>query len=923
MSDLISADTASPCAPSRGMPAQQLHISLDTPLPKEVAVGAGTALFLAGTCFCPAARIETLELVVDGVVQPLLASGMPRLDFFRALHPRLDPFATDGLERDPDSPEDPLLHSYRSGFWGIASIRTDGGRREIEIMLRARLERGERAEGKVAAVEVVEVADVPVAADWPDGPGRDSVAICMATYNPPPELFRRQIESIRAQSHRNWVCVVSDDWSTEEGFSVIRRELDRDSRFIVSRAPRRLGFFGNFERALAMAPPDARFVAMADQDDCWNPDKLSTLVEAIGNAQLVYSDARVVTRTGELISGTYWNQRRNNHSDLLSLLVANAVTGAASLMRRELLDYALPFPPVQFAHFHDHWVGLTALTLGEIAFVDRPLYDYVQHGEASLGHAAANRMLRLRDRLVAQRDPRERIRMWRLHYFVDVCRLLLLATILELRCGDRMSASKRRTLEKFMATEHSLGPLLHLAARGARELVGRPETLGAEWMLLHAFAWRRLLSASVRDRPQRRARLDAVPPPTLALKPARVAARGVAQEIADKIAPLDLAVSGAAPVRINLLIPTLDLEHFFGGYIAKLNLAKRLAARGLRVRLVTVDPVPPLPHSWRQQIEAYGGLDGLFESVEVEFGRGPSPLELSPEDGFIATTWWTAHIAAAALRTLGRERFVYLIQEYEPFTFPMGAYAALAAQSYRFAHVGLFSTELLRSYFRRHGLGVYDAGADAGDGRSLAFENAITPVEPPTVEELAGRNPRRLLFYARPEPHAARNMFELGVLALSRVLEEGYFGRGWEMHGIGTVRGLRTIQLGGGLTLELLPRSKQRAYAQLLREHDVGLALMYTPHPSLVPIEMASAGMITVTNSFENKTPEAMAAISPNIIAGEPSIDGIAAGLRAAAADAEDIDRRVAGSNIAWSRDWAQTFDERVLEWVAASLARG
>ena len=54
--------------------------------------------------------------------------------------------------------------------------------------------------------------------------------------------------------------------------------------------------------------------------------------------------------------------------------------------------------------------------------------------------------------------------------------------------------------------------------------------------------------------------------------------------------------------------------------------------------------------------------------------------------------------------------------------------------------------------------------------------------------------------------------------------------------------------------LELLPRADQRAYAELLRDHDVGLALMYTPHPSLVPIEMASAGMLVVTNSFENKT---------------------------------------------------------------------
>ena len=70
----------------------------------------------------------------------------------------------------------------------------------------------------------------------------------------------------------------------------------------------------------------------------------------------------------------------------------------------------------------------------------------------------------------------------------------------------------------------------------------------------------------------------------------------------------------------------------------------------------------------------------------------------------------------------------------------------------------------------------------------------------------------------------------------------------------------------------------------MLRDHDVGLALMYTPHPSLVPIEMASAGMLTVTNSFENKTAEAMTAISSNLITAEPSIDGVAAALAEAAA---------------------------------------
>ncbi len=920
---LSTAASPTSLSPSRGVPVPELHVSLDSALPKEVAVGAGTALFVAGTCFCPRARIRSLTLVVGGEPQPLMAYGMPRLDLFASLHPRLDPFDTAELAADPGSAEDPKLLSYRSGFWGIAKIVPDPARASCQIRLRAQLEGGAVVETELAGIATTQARGGRARVRWPEGPQRESIAICMATYNPPINLFRRQVESIRAQTHRNWICLVSDDCSTGETFAALRRELDGDPRFIVSRSPRRLGFFNNFERALAMAPADARFVAMADQDDCWHPDKLETLLQAIDGAQLVYSDARVVARNGDLISDTYWSRRRNNHSDLLSLLVANAVTGAASLMRRDVLDYALPFPPAQFAHFHDHWIALTALALGEIRFVDRPLYDYVQHGEASLGHAAANRMIGLRERLLGQRGAHERVRMWRLHYFVDVCRLMQVAAILDLRCADRMTASRRRVLRRFLATDRSLASLLRLALRGARELVGPPETLGAEWMLFHAFAWRRLLDASVRERPRRRLRLDAVPPPSLALRPARTGPVGVAHEIADKIAPLDLAVSDTAPARVNLLIPTVDLQHFFGGYIAKLNLAKRLAERGLRVRLVTVDPVGPLPRDWKRAIESYSGLDGLFERVEVELGRGPSPLEVSQVDKFIATTWWTAHIAASALRSLGARRFVYLIQEYEPFTFPMGTYAALASQSYHFDHFALFSTELLRDYFRRHRIGVYAAGRAAGDRDSLAFQNAITAVEPPTADELASRRTRKLLFYARPEPHAARNMFELGVLALSHALEQGCFQGRWELHGIGTVRGTRTLPLSGGAALELQPRSEQRAYAELLREHDVGLALMYTPHPSLVPIEMAAAGMLTVTNTFENKTPEAMAAISPNIIAVEPSVQAVADGLRDAVAGAEDHGRRIRGGEVRWSTDWAQTFDDRLLAGVAEALADG
>src|SRR5262249_57433615 len=140
-------------------------------------------------------------------------------------------------------------------------------------------------------------------------------------------------------------------------------------------------------RALSMTPANADYVTLCDQDDHWHPEKLARLVEGIGSAQLVYSDARIVTPAGELVRSSYWTERRNNYTNFGSLLLANSVTGAASLFRRELVDDALPFPPKHAGPFHDHWLAIVALARGEIVYVDEPLYDYVQHGDAVIGHS--------------------------------------------------------------------------------------------------------------------------------------------------------------------------------------------------------------------------------------------------------------------------------------------------------------------------------------------------------------------------------------------------------------------------------------------------------------------------------------------------------------------------------------------------------
>jgi glycosyltransferase involved in cell wall biosynthesis len=315
------------------------------------------------------------------------------------------------------------------------------------------------------------------------------VAICMATFEPDPRLLEHQIGSIREQTHEDWVCLVSDDGSSPERLAHLRELIAGDERFELSVGAERLGFYANFERALGMVPAEAEFVALADQDDRWYPDKLEALLAGRGEAQLVYSDMRIVDEEGGVVSDSFWRERRNNYTNLASLLLANTVTGAASLFRRELLELVLPFPEPVGDPFHDQWIAAVALAGGEIAYVERPLYDYVQHGGAARGHEAAMRPWDA-GRLLDGRDPGGSLRQIRSHadrsYEANVRRIALSAREIEARIGGAMEPGKARAVRRLAGLDRSLAAAPWLALRSLRRLAGHNETMGIELSLLAA-----------------------------------------------------------------------------------------------------------------------------------------------------------------------------------------------------------------------------------------------------------------------------------------------------------------------------------------------------------------------------------------------------------------------------------------------------
>jgi hypothetical protein len=444
----------------------ELVANLESPLPASLPAGTGTALYLSGTCFHRRTRIAALAILVDGARHRPAAFRMPRPDVF-----------------DADAA------GFRSGFWGTVPIAARAEPGAIELALAARPARGAELRAPLGRIEIVPPEPRAGAVD----PGL--IAVCMATYEPEIPLFRRQVDSLRSQTDRRWVCVISDDCSSTERWEQLRAVVAGDPRFVTSRSERRRGFYGNFERALTLAPAQAGLLALCDQDDVWLPEKLAVLRGALGAAQMVYSDQRLVDAEGRVLRDTLWEWRRNNHTDIASLLIANTITGAATLFRREVADLALPFPDAPGVQFHDHWLGLVALASGDVEYVDRPLYDYVQHGRAVFGEVAGDRGRRTGV-----------LRGGRGAYFLGYVMRGVQAQALLVRCGSRLTGAKRRALRRYVAAERSPAAFAWLALRPLRALVGRNETLGSEADLVRGIVWRWLVAllATGARRPGRR-----------------------------------------------------------------------------------------------------------------------------------------------------------------------------------------------------------------------------------------------------------------------------------------------------------------------------------------------------------------------------------------------------------------------------------
>ena len=207
--------------------------------------------------------------------------------------------------------------------------------------------------------------------------------IVMAVYRPDPALLERQIQSIQNQSFGDWNCLVGIDGDDHTAVALVEHLTNGDSRFLIRSFRENVGVYRHFERLLTTAG-DVAWVALADQDDVWHPEKLSVLLTALAipGVAAASCQARVVDADGSPLGATH-----RRHMTLDQALMVNQMTGAFTVLSPEVVANSLPFPDGTSTAVHDHWLAVVACALGRIDVVPARLVDYVQHGSNVIGEA--------------------------------------------------------------------------------------------------------------------------------------------------------------------------------------------------------------------------------------------------------------------------------------------------------------------------------------------------------------------------------------------------------------------------------------------------------------------------------------------------------------------------------------------------------
>ncbi len=224
------------------------------------------------------------------------------------------------------------------------------------------------------------------------------VSVVVAAYNGE-RFVSEQLESIKDQTRQPDEVIICDDRSTDQTAELIADFIKHNNleNWHFFTAQNNQGYQKNFYNLLKKATGDIIF--LADQDDKWDPNKISIMTEIMEKDRSIKSLNSLI----RLIDGkdhpidlparkNFYNanflyserplQKLNNFS-LDDIIKRNISPGCSTCITKELRDVFVA--KYNFELPHDWFLNLLASGTGGCRFLNESLMAYRMHGDNTLG----------------------------------------------------------------------------------------------------------------------------------------------------------------------------------------------------------------------------------------------------------------------------------------------------------------------------------------------------------------------------------------------------------------------------------------------------------------------------------------------------------------------------------------------------------
>jgi len=273
-------------------------------------------------------------------------------------------------------------------------------------------------------------------------------------------------------------------------------------------------------------------------------------------------------------------------------------------------------------------------------------------------------------------------------------------------------------------------------------------------------------------------------------------------------------------------------------------------------------------------------------------------LPLHPDDILVVSAWWDAQIASQLPL---KNKFIYLIQDFEPIFYNNSDEYVFADQTYYSnKFLPILNTEILYEFFKENDYTYIAENA-------VWFEPAPAPNVPNQVVSKAKKTTKTIFLYGRPNVH--RNLFYNAVLAIDRALQDKRMQKfDWEIFSAGSGN-VPDVKLHSGHTIKNKGKMDVDDYYSFALSVDIAVSPMLAPHPNYPTLEIASLGATVVTTKWRTK--QNLDRYSPNIFMADASVDSMAENIITAALQTPSITKsNLAKTNI--GNNWTEALDDPI-----------